>query len=90
MKKKEEKNKFKDIESLKDLPTKRLLAYFKARRKDKIRFVNSHTCDCCGSTTWDFHPKEKYAIKAKEELDTMEMHLAKVKDLLNTRENVKK
>jgi len=82
-------NKIKDIKSLEELSTKRLLSYYKARRKDRIRFVNSHSCDCCGCTTWDFHPKKDYAIRAKNDLDSIENHLKEVKELLSKREHVK-
>ena len=82
--------KIKDIKEVSKLPTKRLLSYYKARRKERISFVNSHTCDCCGCTTWDFHPKQDYAISAKNKLDVIEKHLEEVKELLSKREHVKK
>ena len=85
-----EMEKFKEIDSLRDLPTKRLLAYYKARRKDKFRFEDSHCCDCCGSTSWELYPKDTASIKAKETIESMEMYLAKVRDLLSEREHVKK
>jgi hypothetical protein len=82
--------KIKNIKDIDKLSTKRLLSYYKARRKDRISFLNSHTCDCCGWTTWDFHPKEKYAIEAKNELDILEKHLEEVKELLSKREHVRR
>ena len=40
-------------EQMEKLTTKRLLSYYKDERKRMIRFKNSHTCECCGETTWD-------------------------------------
>lgn len=88
MEKSIEMKKFKDIESLKDLSTKRLLSYYKTRRKDKHRFYSSHCCECCGMTSWELYPKDPSSIEAKKVYEDMKMYLAIVKDLLNSRENV--
>ena len=80
----------KDIKEVDNLSTKRLLSYYKARRKERISFMNHHTCDCCGSSTWELYPKDEASKKAQIEMDIIEKHLEEVKELLSKREHVKK
>jgi len=82
--------KIKSLDSLSKLPTKRLLAYYKARRKDRIALVNFCSCDCCGSTSWELEPRNPDALKMKAQHDALENHLGEVKQMLNQRENVRK
>ena len=37
---------YKTKKQIEKLPTKRLLAYYKAVRGRKISFIAGHTCDC--------------------------------------------
>lgn len=85
---KELRFKVKDIESLKKLSTERLLSYYKARRKEKFKFYSSHCCECCGELTWELKPDSSYSIRAKKTYEDMEIHLARVKDMLRNREHI--
>lgn len=80
----------KDIKEVDKLSTKRLLSYYKSRRKEKISFVASHTCDCCGEATWDLYPNDKEEIIANEQYTIISNHLKEVKELLSKREHIKR
>jgi hypothetical protein len=80
--------KIKNIKDIDKLSTKRLLSYYKARRKDRISFISSYTCDCCGESAWDLY--EKDYTKEKKIIETMENHLKEVKELLSKREHVRR
>lgn len=80
----------KDIKEVDKLSTKRLLLYYKARRKERISFVNSYICDCCGEATWDLYPNNNLEKQAKAEMNIIEKHLEEVKELLSKREHIKK
>jgi hypothetical protein len=81
--------KIKSLDSLSKLPTKRLLAYYKVRRKDKKILLDSCTCHCCGSTLWELKPNNPHTLKLKKEYDTLEKHVKEVKQMLDQRENVR-
>ena len=80
----------KDIKEIEKLSTKRLLSYYKARRKNRYAFYSSYTCDCCGESSWDLYPNDKSYQEAKKELEILDSHLEQVRDLLNKREHVKR
>lgn len=83
-------DKIKDIKEVDKLPTKRLLSYYKARRKDRISFVGAHTCECCGETDWDLSPNNEYSKELLKDYKIIEQHLKEVKELLSKREHVKR
>lgn len=78
-----DESKLKPIDFLKNLNTKRLLAYYKARRGEA--YVNTR-CECCGEFMWDLYQVE-YA-EQKELFNVYKNHLSKVKSLLDSREHV--
>ena len=83
-------SKIKNIKDIENLPTKRLLTYYKARRKDRINVVRANTCECCGEPFWDMYPNDEMYKEYKKEYDILESHLIDVKELLAKRENLKK
>jgi hypothetical protein len=84
-------DKIKDIKDIDKLSTKRLLAYYKARRKDRISFERSHTCDLCGELDWNCDSsKEEHSKKSLNEYRFIEQHLKEVKELLSKREHVRR
>lgn len=80
----------KDIKDIDKLSTKRLLSYYKARRKEKIDFINSYSCDRCGCTTWELYPKDESSKRLKIEMDNIENHLKEVKKFLSKREHIRR
>ena len=80
----------KDIKEVDKLSTKRLLSYYKARRKESISFVSSHICDCCGEATWYLYPNDDAEKIALEQYVIISNHLKEVKELLGKREHIKR
>lgn len=70
---------------LKNLGTKRLLSFYKAERSRFYGFISSITCECCGEREYNLDSKRK-DLKIIE--DEWSQYLNKVKNILNTRENI--
>lgn len=75
-------------EKIKNLTTKRLLAFFKAERKRYHRLVSSHTCDCCGEAEWHLYPNQESSKQAYKEVKEKEAYLNALKEELGKREHV--
>lgn len=76
-------------ERIKNLATKRLLAFYKAERKRYHRLVSSYTCDCCGEPVWHLYSKEESSKQAYKEVKEKEAYLSVLKEELGKREHVK-
>ncbi len=83
-------NKLKSPKFLDKLTTKRLLSYYKARKKDLYKLISRNTCECCGQLSWELDSKDKSNLKDKEEFYELNRHLKVIKLLLDKREHVKK
>jgi len=89
--------KYLTIEYLGTLPTPRLLTYYKIIRRKIRRHQNSLYCDCCGMPNWStnagLYSKEenkRRKFEFENDIKESEEYLNLVKELLNTREHIKK
>ena len=83
----------KSNKELESINTKNLLRYFKAERKRFFSFKAQHTCYCgCGEMSWDLRRKDealsKYDNKNKNQYESYQKYLDKIKDVLNKREHI--
>ena len=85
-----------NIEELSNMPTKRLLIYYKKVRPYYRIYVAGHYCECCGMRNCDFDKFESSEVSKnkkilwEKEINEAEKYLDLIRSVLNTREHIRK